>query len=158
MTEDEKKQLRKKFFEETYRVEVEVLEGGKLPVKAHFTDAGFDLYASDDVVFRKGKVTKHPLNIRMKLPKSTYGHVKGKSGLGSRGLCLLAEIVDENYRGIPHVVATCLVDEPIHIKKGEKIAQMIIQPYSNFFYVEQVEAVDTDTDRGTGGFGSTGSK
>ena len=137
-------------------IEVELLNG-KLPVKANQSDAGFDLYASEDVTFEHGKVTKHPLGIRLKLPKGTYGHIKGKSGLGCKGMCLLAEIVDEDYRGEPHVVATCLVNEPIVIKKHQKVAQIIIQPHGLPYIMKEVESVSIDTNRGEGGFGSTGS-
>ena len=138
------------------KIKVQVLEGGKLPVKAHLTDAGFDLYASEDVTFKSGLVTKHPINVKIELPTKTYAHIKGKSGLGCRGLCLLAEIVDENYRGIPHVVATNLVDEDITIKAGQKIAQMIIHPFGPDYEIEQVLVIDENTDRGAGGFGSSG--
>lgn len=148
-------------FRERTLIEVEVLnEGtpktGYIPVKAHRSDAGFDLYATEDVVFNQSIVTKHPLNIKLKLPKGTYAHIKGKSGLGSKGLCLLAEIVDEGYRGIPHIVATNLAMHPIRIKKGEKLAQMIIHPYSDRYEIVKVDKVEETTDRGSGGFGSTG--
>jgi len=137
-------------------VRIQVLDGGKLPVKAHKTDAGFDLFATKDIVFERGKVTKHPLGFRMELPAGTYAHIKGKSGLGCRGLSLLAEIVDESYRGEPNVVATNIVDEPIHIKAGNKVCQMIIHPFGPDYTIEQVLLVDENTDRGAGGFGSSG--
>ena len=139
-----------------YKIEVEVLEGGKIPCKAHNTDAGFDLYATEDIIFKRGQVTKSPLGFKMKLPQGTYAHINGKSGLGCRGLCLLAAIVDENYRGQPNIVATNMVDEEIFIAAGNKVAQMIIHPYSSEYYLEQVDYVSEDTDRGAGGFGSTG--
>ena len=139
-----------------YRIEVEVLEGGTLPIKAHKSDAGFDLFASEDIIFKRGQIVKHPLNIKMKLPEGSYAHIKGKSGLGTKGLCLLAEIIDQNYRGIPHIVATNLIDEDIVIKKGQKIAQMIIHSFSLEYYITEVYKVDTDTDRGEGKFGSSG--
>lgn len=147
---------KKKMVEELYEIKVEVLDGGQMPYKAHKSDAGYDLIASEDVTFSQGEVMKHPLNIKMCLPKGTYAHIKGKSGLGSKGLSLLAEIVDENYRGIPHIVATCVVDSPIIIKKGQKIAQLIMHPFSPNYSMVQVDSVDDDTDRGAGGFGSSG--
>jgi len=137
-------------------IKVQVLEGGKLPVKAHKTDAGFDLFATEDIVFERGKVTKHPLGFKMELPVSTYAHIKGKSGLGCRGLSLLAEIVDESYRGEPNIVATNVTDEPIHIKAGNKVCQMIIHPFGPDYEIEHVLVIDDSTDRGAGGFGSTG--
>src|ERR1019366_398986 len=110
-----------------------------------------------------GQVLKHPLNIRAKLPKNTWAEVTSKSGLGAQGLLVYAGVIDEEYRGIWHVVMSniYLIQEigpdgyplmrtnPIIIKKGEKLAQFIMSPYSGEFYVTQVTSVDTDTSRGT---------
>lgn len=144
---------------QAFEIQVEVLDGGKLPTKAHFTDAGFDLYATSDVTLHPGEVQKHPLNIRMMLPAGSWARIETKSGLGSRGMLVYAGVVDQDYRGIPHVIMTnlnCKDGEPIEIKKGSKIAQLTMNPHSLEFYMEQVESVDISTERGTGGFGSSG--
>lgn len=145
-----------------FKIEVEALDGGKIPFKTHKTDAGFDLFATEDVSACNGEVTKHPLNIKMKLPEGTYAQITSKSGLGSKGLLVYAGIIDESYRGIPHVVCTLLKSDThnqqeIVIKKGQKLAQLIMHPYSPEYFMEQVEHVSDDTERGAGGFGSTGS-
>jgi dUTP pyrophosphatase len=156
--------------ENYFKIEVEILNGGKLPFKANPTDAGFDLYATEDVRIVPGQVQKHPLNIKLKLPKGTWGEITSKSGLGSKGLLVYAGVIDQEYRGIPHVVMSNIwviqdIDadgyplmrtDPIIVKKGEKLAQLIMSPYSPEYYIEQVETVDTNTSRGAGGFGSTG--
>ena len=141
-----------------FKIEVEVLEDGKLPCKAHKTDAGFDLFATRDVYVANGVINKVPLNIKMKLPEGTYAQITSKSGLGSKGLLVYAGIIDESYRGIPHVVCTNLQNsgEVLLIKKGQKLAQLIIHPYSSEYYMEHVDNVSEDTERGSGGFGSTG--
>lgn len=155
------KQLRDQMF----KIEVEVLEGGKLPAKAHRTDAGFDVYATDDIIIYPGQIIKHPLNIRMKLPAGTWARVETKSGLGSKGHFVFAGVIDEGYRGIPHAIMTNLnhgtgpagaFPQQIKIAKGEKLAQITMNPHSNEYFVEHVEEVATDTDRGQGGFGSSG--
>lgn len=173
MTSEQKQaamQLLIKLKEERFQIEVQVLEGGKLPDKKNVTDAGFDLYATEDVVIYPGQSQKHPLNIKLKLPKNTYANITGKSGLGAKGLLVHAGIIDEEYRGIPHVVMANInvidrIDEqgfplmrvePIVVKRGEKLAQLIMNPFSNEFYITQVESVNNDTARGDGGFGSTG--
>lgn len=159
-----------KIRESIYKIECEVLEGGKLPSKKNQTDAGFDLFAVDDVVIYPGQSKKVPLNIKLKLPAGTWASITGKSGLGAQGLLVHAGVIDEEYRGIPHVVMANVnvishIDEegfpimrtqPIVVKKGEKLAQLIMNPYAPHFYIEQVEHVETDTARGEGGFGSTG--
>jgi dUTP pyrophosphatase len=146
--------LKKQMFE----IKCEVLEGGKLPSKAHHTDAGFDVFATDDVVIKPGEIIKHPLNIRMHLPAGSWARIETKSGLGSKGMLVYAGVVDQEYRGIPHVIATNLnaTGEAIEIKKGQKIAQITMNPHSLDYYMFQVESIDTATDRGTGGFGSSG--
>lgn len=147
----------KNIHKETFCIEVEVLDGGKLPVKAHKTDAGFDLFATEDITISHGKVIKHPLNIRIKFPKNCWGRIETKSGLGAKGMLVWAGVIDEGYRGIPHVVCTCLIPQnPVILKKGDKIAQMTMNPHSDQFYIEQVDSVDTASDRGEGGFGSSG--
>jgi len=172
MNDEERNQVLAKVKENYFKIEVEVLNGGKLPVKAHLTDAGFDLFASDEVRIFPGQVQKHPLNVKLKLPKGTWGEVTSKSGLGSQGLLVYAGVIDQEYRGVIHVVMSNIwlidrVDEegyplmrtnPIIINKGEKIAQFIMSPYSSEYYIEQVESIDTNTARGTGGFGSTGKR
>lgn len=151
--------------ESLYKIKVKVLDDGKLPVKAHRTDAGFDLFATSDIVIYPGQVIKHPLNIQMQLPEGTWAEITSKSGLGAKGLLVYAGVIDESYRGIPHVVATNVLHvtsagtknlEPLVIKKGEKLAQLIMNPYSSLFEMEEVSHIDTNTDRGVGGFGSSG--
>jgi len=170
MTQEEAKALAQKIFRETHEIKVEVLEGGKMPSKAHKTDAGWDLFATEDITIYPGQVMKHPLNIRLELPSNSWAEITSKSGLGAKGLMVYAGVIDQAYRGIPHVVFTNLwiidqLDEngiplmrtnPLVIKKGDKLAQLIMNPYSENFYMTQVDKVNTDTDRSTGGFGSSG--
>lgn len=155
--------------DQMFKIEVEVMEGGKLPTKAHRTDAGFDVYATEDITLHSGQILKHPLNIRLKLPAGTWARIETKSGLGSKGHFVYAGVIDESYRGIPHVIMTnlktitddgivshCHPHNDIHISKGEKLAQITMNPHSNEFFIEQVDKVDTNTDRAEKGFGSSG--
>lgn len=168
--DEKKKESIEKIRDQYFRIGVEVLEGGRLPYKVNKTDAGFDLFATEEIKILPGQVQKHPLNIKLQLPQGTWGEITSKSGLGSKGLLVFAGVIDQEYRGIPHVVMSNIwvmdsLDEdgyplmrtnPIIIKKGEKLAQLIMSPYSPEYFIEQVESVDTNTARGEGGFGSTG--
>lgn len=156
--------------EQAFKIEVKVEEGGKMPTKAHQSDAGFDVYATEDITLYPGQVKKTPLNIRLKLPHSSWAEITTKSGLGSKGCLVYAGVIDQAYRGIVHVIMTNVwliegLDEegiplmrttPLVIKKGEKLAQLIMNPYCDQFYMEEVQELDTNTERGEGGFGSTG--
>lgn len=166
MTEEQKaiiEKTKRELFE--ISVEVQYEKYGKIPTKAHATDAGFDLYATEDIKLHPGQVLKHPLNIKLQLPKGTWAEITTKSGLGSKGQLVYAGVIDEAYRGIPHVVMTNLKTkneknkdniDPLIILKGDKIAQLIMSPYSAHYYLTEVKEVDTNTDRGDGGFGSSG--
>jgi len=154
--------------QQLHEIQVEVLEGGKLPTKAHSDDAAYDLYATSDIIIYPGQVVKHPLNIRMKLPAATYASIESKSGLGAKGLLVYAGVIDAGYRGIVHAIITNLrtrddegvpldiVKAKITIKKGEKLAQFITYPFTTLYYVTQVDSVDTNTSRGETGFGQSG--
>jgi len=166
------KQYMKTIQEQTFKIEVQVEEGGKMPSKAHMNDAGFDVYSTEDIYLLPGQVKKIPLNIRFKLPMSSWAEITTKSGLGSQGHLVYAGVIDQDYRGIVHVIMTnvnliegldadgipLMRTKPIIINKGDKVAQLIMSPYSNQFYMESVDSIDTNTSRGEGGFGSSGSK
>lgn len=166
---DVKEQL-KKMYDDAFKIEVFVEEGGTLPHKVRMTDAGFDLFATEDIKLYPGQSGKTPLNVRLKLPQNTYAEITTKSGLGSRGHSVRAGIIDEEYRGIINVIHAnvALIDsideqgfplmltEPIVINKGDKLAQLILHPYSNQYFIEEVQEIDTNTSRGEAGFGSTG--
>lgn len=169
MNEELKSKL-ENMYSDAYKVEVKVEEGGKLPHKVRQSDAGFDLFATEDITLYPGQSGKTPLNVRLKLPIGTYAEITTKSGLGSRGHSVRAGIIDEEYRGIINVIHSnvaliegldqdglpLMYTQPLVIKKGDKLAQLIIHPYSNQYYIDEVQEMDMTTSRGEGGFGSTG--
>lgn len=126
----------------------------RLPVYQHRGDAGLDLFSVVDELIAPGEVKAVPTGIRMAIPEGYVGLVWDKSGISLQGVHRLAGVVDAGYRGEVRVVLANLGREPFAVRKGMKIAQMLIQPVQA---VEIVEAEDLDeTSRGEGGFGSTG--
>jgi dUTP pyrophosphatase len=126
----------------------------KIPVYSHPGDAGFDLFSCVDCVLDEGEVRAVQTGIQVAIPQGHVGLIWDKSGISLRGVHKLAGVVDAGYRGEVQVVMINLGCEPYEIKKGMKIAQMLIQPVLE---VKVVEAADLDgTPRGEGGFGSTG--
>lgn len=129
-----------------------------LPAYAHPGDAGLDLFSADDVTIGPGARVLIPTGIAVAIPDGFAGFVQPRSGLAIRnGLSLVNTpgLIDAHYRGEIKVIAINLDPEaPITIARGDKIAQLVIQP------VARVELVETDeldeTARGEGGFGSTG--
>jgi dUTP pyrophosphatase len=126
----------------------------RLPQYSHPGDAGLDLFAAEDLTIAAGEVKAVPTGIKMAIPEGYVGLIWDKSGISLQGVHRLAGVVDSGYRGEVKVVMANLGKKPFAIKKGMKIAQMLIQP------VESIEVAETDeldgTPRGEGGFGSTG--
>lgn len=129
-----------------------------LPDYAHDGDAGMDLYSIKDEIIEPLSWKLIPTGLACELPENTEGQVRSKSGIALKnGVFVLNSpgTVDENYRGEIGVILYNLnTKEPFLIKKGQKIAQFVI---NSIEYVETVEIQElSNTDRGQGGFGSTG--
>ena len=129
-----------------------------IPDYAHKGDAGMDLYSIQDDIIEPLTWKLIPTGLACELPEGTEGQVRSKSGIALKnGVFVLNTpgTVDENYRGEIGVVLYNLnTKEPFVIKKGQKIAQYVINAIE---YVDTIEVEQLDsTDRGEGGFGSTG--
>lgn len=132
--------------------------GVSLPSYAHEGDAGLDLCAAADVTLGPFERVLVPTGIAVAIPEGHAGFVQPRSGLAARvGLSFVNTpgLIDSHYRGEIKLVAINLDPaEPITLRRGEKVAQLVIQP------VVRAEVVETDeldeTARGEGGFGSTG--
>jgi len=129
-----------------------------IPDYAHPGDAGMDLYSVEDMVIEPLTWKLVPTGLACELPEGTEGQVRSKSGIALKnGVFVLNTpgTVDENYRGEIGVVLYNLnTKENFVIKKGQKIAQLVI---ANVEYVETMEVSEiSDSNRGEGGFGSTG--
>ena len=126
----------------------------KLPVYQHKGDAGLDLFSSIDCVLKAGEVRPIPTGIKVAVPENHVGLIWDKSGLSLEGVHRLAGVVDAGYRGEVQVVMVNLGKKPFVVKKGMKIAQLLIQQVVEVKVVEKQE-LDSTT-RGEKGFGSTG--
>lgn len=130
-----------------------------MPHKGHEDDAGFDLYACipDPVVIQPNKTMLIGTGISVELPKGTFGAIFARSGLATKSGLAPANkvgVVDSPYRGEVMVALHNHSDMPREISCGERIAQLVVMPYV-MCELEWANEL-TDTDRGTGGFGSTG--
>jgi dUTP pyrophosphatase len=126
----------------------------KLPCYGHKGDAGLDLFSGVDCLLGAGEVKAIPTGIKVAIPPGHVGLIWDKSGISLKGVHKLAGVVDAGYRGEVQVVMANLGREPYTVKKGMKIAQMLIQPIVEVRVVESDEL--DDTARGEDGFGSTG--
>lgn len=130
-----------------------------LPRSAHGDDAGLDLAANAELEVKPGDRALVPTGLAVEIPEGHAGLVLPRSGLASRHGITLANspgLIDAGYRGeIMVAVVNLDPEEPYVIRRGERIAQLMVVPFA---HVEVVEAEElSDSGRGEGGFGSTGS-
>jgi dUTP pyrophosphatase len=127
----------------------------KLPEYAHPGDAGMDIFSLEDYELNPGERHMFKTGISIAIPRGYVALIWDKSGLASRyGISTLGGVIDADYRGEYKIVLLNTSDKSYNIKKGDKIAQVIIQPVVEA-ETEEVEDLD-QTDRGSGSFGSTG--
>ncbi len=125
-----------------------------LPTRAHADDAGLDLYNLEDVLLEPGQGKAAKTGIAMALPPQHVGIVADRSSLAKKGLKIAGGIVDAGYRGEIHVILWNISSETIQLKRGERIAQLMIVPIQTPA-VKEVKSLN-ETARGAKGFGSSG--
>jgi dUTP pyrophosphatase len=127
----------------------------KLPAYGREGDAGLDLFSCEDCVLAPGERHLFKLGFALELPAGTVGLMWDRSGIATNhGIHALAGVIDSNYRGEVCCVLYNTSSEPYTIKKGDKIAQMIIQKFEQVDF-EQVEKL-SESARGDRGWFSSG--
>lgn len=154
------------FIEEAARVipytyEIPVIDSGLRPTQAHRGDAGYDLRASFNATILPGETAKVGTGIRIALPDGLAALVLSRSGLAAEGLVVANSpgLIDSGYRGEIGVLLHNNNDlNDFVIRKGDRIAQLLIisLPLVQFGLLAQPAFEALVTDRGEGGFGSTG--
>lgn len=130
-----------------------------IPLRATEGSAGLDLRADikDNIVLNHGDTAVVPTGIAIEIPKGYVAYIFARSGLSIKhGITLLnaVGVIDSDYRGELKVGVINLKQEAYEIKNGERIAQLVVMPVSLMPVQEVLEL--SDTERGEGGFGSTG--
>jgi dUTP pyrophosphatase len=129
--------------------------GGVLPAYASAGAAGADLRASEAVIIPAGGRVAVATGLRLQLPPGHVGLVWPRSGLAVRhGIDTLAGVIDSDYRGEVRVVLVNHGQAAFHVAAGDRVAQLLLQRVERAVFVTSEEIEDTD--RGGGGFGSTG--
>jgi len=134
--------------------------GLALPAPASAGSVGLDLRAAidDETTLSPGRRLLVPTGFAVALPPGHEGQVRPRSGLAARhGVTVVNApgTIDSDYRGEILVALVHLGDEPVMLRRGDRIAQLVVAPVA-VVEVEEVAVLD-ETDRGAGGFGSTGS-
>ena len=141
------------------RIEVKRLDPDlPLPARAHQEDAGIDLLAAADITLAPGERAAIPTGIAIAVPDGYAGFVQPRSGRALKeglGIVNSPGLIDPGYRGeIKVVVVNHDRDGKIEVKRGQKIAQLVVQQVAPIELVEVDEL--TDSERGAKGFGSSG--
>jgi len=126
----------------------------KIPTYANPEDAGMDIYSCEDLVIKSKHRAILKTGISMEFPKGYVALVWDKSGLSKKGITTLAGVGDSGYRGEYKIVLLNIGSQDYFVKKGEKIAQILIQKVEQP-KIEEVEELSSSK-RGAKGFGSSG--
>lgn len=133
-------------------------DGAKMPQRAHDTDAGFDLFAREDVLIRAHESVVIDTGVHIELKETngykTVGMLKSKSGLNVNFSLTNEGVIDMGYTGSIRVKLYNHSNAAYIVHKGDKISQLVIMPIVTPELVEVDELAKTE--RGDGGFGSTG--
>ncbi len=132
-------------------------ESAMLPTKGHPGDAGMDFYAIDTVIFAPNAQMRVHTGVALEIPEGHVGLIWDKSSISfNQGLKVMGGVIDNGFRGELVMSMYNTTDKEQTLKKGHKIAQMIIQKFEDCDIVEVSDL--SDTVRGYGREGSTGHK
>lgn len=135
-------------------IKVMLDKGAYLPTRAHEPDAGLDLYSREDKVLFPQRSEKFDTGVHIEIPEGYVGFLKSKSGLNVRQGIQSEGVIDCGYTGSICVKLYNHGSNMVRIQKGQKISQLVLLP----IITPEIELVDSldATERGDGGFGSSG--
>ena len=125
-----------------------------LPIRHNEDDAGYDITSIEAISIKPNHKCLVSTGISFTVPKGTYGQIAPRSGLSMKGIFVNAGVIDRGYTGEVKVMLFNMSEKTIELAEGSRIAQLIIKKIDLPIVVE-VETLN-DSDRGEGGFGSTG--
>lgn len=124
-------------------------------IKGHDTDSGYDLKTKHPFKLLPNQVKLIPTSLYLELDKNIEAQVRPKSSISAKGILVHFGTVDSDYRGEVKVVMQNLNQHGVEFEAGQKIAQIVFNEKTEVV-LEQTDTISNDTDRGIGGFGSTG--
>ena len=137
------------------KINVVLDKNAKLPQKAHNVDAGFDLFSKESKIIRARSHETFDTGVHMEIPEGYVGFLKSKSGLNVKFNLTSEGVIDCGYTGSIIVKIYNHGDQDYIVAKGDKITQIVILPIPEV-ELNLVDELNTYTERGSNGFGSTG--
>lgn len=135
-------------------IDCQLQPGAKLPQRAHPSDAGADLFALESYEIYPGEQKLVDTGVAVKIPRGFAGFIFNRSSQGKQGITIphSVGVIDADYRGNLKVLLKNIGEDPYLVKAGDRIAQLVVQRVE----LPTFRDAWNDTQRGTGGFGSTG--
>lgn len=135
-------------------IDCQLQPGAKLPQRAHPSDAGADLFSLEAHEIYPGEQKLVDTGVAVKIPPGFAGFIFNRSSQGKKGITIphSVGVIDADYRGNLKVLLKNISEDPYTIEPGDRIAQLVVQRVE----LPQFRDAWNDTQRGTGGFGSTG--
>lgn len=132
-------------------------EGAKKPYKKYVGDAGWDLFTSEECTIQPGETKDVHTGVRIQMPPYLFARITGRSSsLRKRNLLVNEGIIDRGYTGEMFICVHNLGTEPVTIKKGDRVAQVLFHLIEDVRWSEVEEIKPLAGERGANGFGSTG--
>lgn len=122
----------------------------KAPLRAHYNDAGADVYSTEDIIIGPHITVKIPLGFGLELPDGFMACIFPRSSCTSTGLVAHIPPIDSGYRGQIHAILTNTTERNIRVGVNDKVGQIVVIPIILCEFVEEL-----GNERGTGAFGST---
>ena len=135
-------------------VKIKLDDGAKMPVRAHKWDGGYDLFSREEWTIYPGEYHEFDTGVHILIPHGLCGLIVSKSGLNSKENIQSTGLIDCDYTGSIRVKLYNFGKARVHIAEGQKVSQIVFLPV----FAADWEKVDEfeSTDRGEGGFGSSG--
>ena len=133
---------------------MKMTEDARTPVRGTTGSAGLDLFSTKSMTVKIKESISIPTGIMVEIPTGHFGEIRDRSSMALQGWHILGGVIDSDYRGELFVIMTNLSKSDKQIDKGAKIAQLIVAPLTDCFLTEITQI--SETERGAGGFGSTG--
>jgi len=133
------------------KIKIIPFRGIKAPVRAHYNDAGADVYAPENLHIPPGRTKKIPLGFGLEIPDGFMGLLYTRSSMAAEGLAVEMPPIDSGYRGEIHCIITNHSGETYRGHAGDRIGQLVIQPVIMADFVTELGC-----EREAGAFGSTG--
>lgn len=132
-------------------------EGAKRPFKKYSGDAGWDLFTSEECVIQPGETKDVHTGVRIQMPPFLFARITGRSSSLRKHKLLINEgIIDRGYTGELFICVHNLSTEPVTVKKGDRVAQILFHLIEDVRWSEVDEIKPLAGERGANGFGSTG--